>query len=252
MKEYFLIPASDAQSIFNARNTKNTPTAVQNHGIRITTNEKNLPHKTQAAQQMLKEVKLDNILENPANLPPEILLKLYDNIKRSKHSDDMENKIEDTHDPEKADIDMKKEKTITSGSAIQAAALVKRRAVSNTSQVDSLIKTLPISVRLMAKGLYNELISSGLLSLNSHGLISTPGVAKIVRLEDFLRSILVKNARIEHVKPIILALLPKIPSEYIRNSKVSILNSSGSGKAVVVKDCHSNKKVKTQWIHWCK
>jgi len=250
MKEYLLIPSSEALSIVNRRTntTMEAPTTVHNHGIQISTNEKNLPHKTQAAQQMMKEVQTDNILENENNLPPEILLKLYDNIKRSKHLNNGENRVEDNLSVEEADIeDKKKEKSRTSKATISAAASLKRKALSGTSQVDSLIKTLPISVRLMAKGLYNELMSTGMIALNSHGMVSTVGVAKIVRLEDLLRSLLVKNARIEHVKPVILAILPKIPPEYIRNSKVNILNTSGSGK-ITIKDCNSNKK-NVQWIH---
>jgi len=212
MKEFFLIPSSEMKS--------HTP-------VQVTTSEANLPGRTETAKEIIREVKKDKVLENEINLPPEVVLKLYDRLKRGSHSS-----VE--------------EEPVTTDQ-------VKNRAVSENKKQDdardmeTLINTLPTNLRTLGRGLSNYLTSKDLIKVDENGMVKMEGVDGTFRIEDILRSIIVKNASVNKVKSIIDGLLPNLPLDIIRNDKVRTLKTIGSGekRSIIIK----NKSL-SKWLRW--
>jgi len=210
MKEFFLVPSSEMKT----KMSNNFPNPIQ-----VTTTEPNIPHRTEAAKNIAKELYKDQILENNINLPAELVLKLYERIKRLENPNSI---------PKEKSDDIIKEGN-SSDSIGEEKDSLKKNEQKEEGDIEMIIEILPKFIRLKARELFNHLIKTKVINLNKFGMISIRGTNKTIRLEDLLRVILIKNARVEHIKHLLFHLLPKIPNEFIRNEKVLLLKTKGSG-----------------------
>ena len=77
--------------------------------------------------------------------------------------------------------------------------------------------------------------------INNYGIISHIESATSARIEDVLRAVLVKQAKISHIKDFLLKILHLIPNELISNTKCRALKSRGGASKRNKKTNNSSK-----------
>lgn len=92
---------------------------------------------------------------------------------------------------------------------------------------DTFANTIPLAQRQNAQNLINILVKSNRFDIDKYGIITEKETLESIRLEDLLRSILIKNAKVSHIKDFIRKTMDVIPNDMINNSKFKLLKSRG-------------------------
>jgi hypothetical protein len=195
MKEYIIIPKVDYEK--NIKKCDNEP--VYN------TADSTVPKNDPMYHEITNIKRRDDILQS-GEIPQEIMLNLYD---RLKHID-----TKDVSQKKKQDDDM---------------IDVRGKKASNTDILNTLITYLPEKMQDKAKQIINILHSLDNYKIDSSGQIFNTRSNTGIRIDVFMRTLLVKNAKISHVVDFLKDIIQNIPADVINNKKVLSLKMTGGG-----------------------
>ena len=161
------------------------------------------------------------------NIPLEVQLNI-DNKKileeANKNSYTMPNKFL-THASTQVDLPSKKESD--SEGEHEEKSHIKQK---NIRILPVYVNTLPKEYREKAQDILEDLVSQGLVEIDHNGFITKPGVEGMIGYEEFIRSIMIKNASIGSNGMLLREIAYDINPSEIRNSKVLALIGHGQGQ----------------------
>lgn len=204
MKEFMLIPTNQV---------KNYIKDGKNDNISVITKESVLPEQSLFTRDVKTNINKNNILEN-GSMQSDVVLDLYNYISKL-HDEKQKNKItmNDVKQEEKPKIN-----------------------------IQQYVNTLPKSFRQVGIDLLNEMKST--TDILDNGNIKLKTEDSELPIEDFLRAVLIKNARVSHIKDELLKFLPEIPVFYRYNAKLMNMRGGVDEVNTVI----NKKKHNVQWL----
>ena len=183
--------------------------------------------------------KVKNLI-NSENLPPNVTNELlFSNLAPGKPADIKTEKTssEDTKEKpkEKEKTEVKKE---IKDEALKNESSLKlddsQKSFSDITRIIPVyINTIPKHHREKGRELVSELLSSGVIDVDSDGDISISGTDTTLGLESFLRSIFVKRASLKESESFFRKIYSHIPTDIIENPKlltlISEIEQQGAG-----------------------
>ena len=91
--------------------------------------------------------------------------------------------------------------------------------------------TLPVALREEAMDLLAQLVNEGIIGISSDGTVTTASMRETIHIEELLRLLFVKFARVADHEKILTYIVKFIKPEFIRNAKArDLVNIVGTGK----------------------